>query len=581
MTDFLLGQLDYIFFFYGLAFMMLGAVCFILKREKRLRLPWGWLGVFAFSHAVHEWLDIVDISLGPRYQTLQLFHIFFVIASFLTLTEFGRRAVFGLRGKGPGRWIFVPLLALALVGGVAGLSGLEAASRYTIGLVGGLWAAYALFMASRGLAMPPRRWLLAGSISLGLYAISTGIIPPFASFFPASLINNDTFLEALGFPVELARGVFAALAALSIWAYSQVSRGEAYITENRDKHIFLPVIILFFIVATGWVITQFAGNQAEGGVFSNVVSHVKAYRLFSIFTTFVFFSFTIVIFAALYFTRESTEQLRRYHERLEDLVKERTGELSEANQRLHLEISERERAEERQIELNRELENINKELNDFAYIVSHDLKAPLRAIHSLSSWIAADYADKFDDQGKEQINLLLKRVKRMYDLIEGILQYARVGRLREERGAVNLNELVTEIGDMLTENKNIRVIIEKRLPTIQCERTRIEQIFQNLLSNAVKFLDKPEGEIRVDYNTEGGYHRFSVKDCGPGIEERHFERIFLIFQTLSHHDEFESTGIGLALVKKIVEMYGGRVWVESRVGFGSTFSFTLPAEDSP
>lgn len=581
MIDFFKGQMDYIVFFYGLAFFMLGSVCVIMMKEKTHRLPWGWLGLFGFTHAVHEWLGIIDISIGYSYRSLEIFHILLIAVSFLALTEFGRGTVSGLRGKGPGRWIFAPLLASASVGGLAGISGLAAASRYAIGLVGGLWAAYALFIASREHALLPRRRLLAGSISLGLYALVTGMVPSFAPFFPASLINSDAFLQTLGFPVQLARGVFAAFAAISIWAFSQVSRSEAYLNENRRKHILRPVIILFVIIAIGWVLTQFAGSQAQGGPLSNLISHVRAYRLFSIFTTFVVFSFTIVLFAGLYFARESAERLRRYHEHLEDLVKERTSELSEANKRLHLEISERERAEERQIELNRELETINKELNDFAYIVSHDLKEPLRAISSLSSWIATDYAGKLDEPGKEQIDLLLKRVERMYDLIEGILQYSRAGRIREEKVEVNLNDLVREVLEMLPGKKNIGVIIENALPTIEFEKTRVEQVFQNLLSNAVKFMDKPTGEIRIACVDDNGYYRFSVKDSGPGIEERYFERIFQMFQTLSPRDELESTGIGLALVKKIVEMYGGRVWVESRVGYGSTFHFTLPKEGKP
>ncbi|MGE5300511.1 MAG: sensor histidine kinase, partial [Acidobacteriota bacterium] len=109
-----------------------------------------------------------------------------------------------------------------------------------------------------------------------------------------------------------------------------------------------------------------------------------------------------------------------------------------------------------------------------------------------------------------------------------------------------------------------------------CDRTRIQQVFQNLIGNAVKFMDKQGGEIRVQYVSDDAYHRFSVSDSGPGIEERHFDRIFKIFQTLTSRDEFESTGVGLALVKKIVEMYGGSIWVESVAGQGSTFTFTIP-----
>jgi signal transduction histidine kinase len=114
------------------------------------------------------------------------------------------------------------------------------------------------------------------------------------------------------------------------------------------------------------------------------------------------------------------------------------------------------------------------------------------------------------------------------------------------------------------------------LPTLVTERTRIEQIFQNLFSNAIKYSDKPRCEIRVDCSAEGEYWKFSVGDNGPGIEARHFERIFHLFQTLAPRDRIESTGVGLTLVKKIVEIYGGSIWIESTVGEGTTFFFTLP-----
>jgi PAS domain S-box-containing protein len=236
----------------------------------------------------------------------------------------------------------------------------------------------------------------------------------------------------------------------------------------------------------------------------------------------------------------------------------------------------RKQIERRQEELLRELENANIELNDFAHIVSHDLKAPLRAIHSLTYWIASDYADKFDEDGREKINLLMGRVRRLESLINGILQYSRVGRIREQKIEVDLNTIIEEVVDMISPPENIRIVVEKKLPKILIDKTRIRQVFQNLLSNAVKFMDKPEGEIRITFSDEGNSWRFNVTDNGPGIEKKYFDKIFHIFQTLNARDRFESTGIGLSLVKKIIEMCGGSVWVESEVGKGSTFSFTLP-----
>ncbi len=245
-------------------------------------------------------------------------------------------------------------------------------------------------------------------------------------------------------------------------------------------------------------------------------------------------------------------------------------------------ITERKKAEQALEKLNKDLESANKELgrsnkelNDFAYIVSHDLKAPLRGINTLVNWISTDYADKLDKDGKEQIDLLLGRVERMQNLINGILQYSRVGRVKEEKTQVNLTEIMPSIIDMVAPPENITITIENELPVIECEVTRITQVFQNLLSNAIKYMDKPQGQVRIGCIEENDCWKFSVADNGPGIEEKYFDRIFQIFQTLSPRDEVESTGVGLTVVKKVIEMYGGRIWVESKPGEGSTFLFTL------
>ena len=239
-------------------------------------------------------------------------------------------------------------------------------------------------------------------------------------------------------------------------------------------------------------------------------------------------------------------------------------------------ITQRKQAEARQEKLIRELEGANEELKNFAYVVSHDLKAPLRGIGSLADWLVADQAAKLDDEGREYLGLITQRVRRLDGLIDGILQYSRVGRIRETRVEVDLNQLLREVIDLLAPPKTIAIIMASALPTIRTEKTRIQQVFQNLLSNAIKYMDKSQGEIRVDCVSAGEDWEFSVSDNGPGIDARHFKRIFQLFQTLAPRDKVESTGVGLALVKKIVEMYGGRIWLESKSGEGSTFFFTLP-----
>ncbi len=241
-------------------------------------------------------------------------------------------------------------------------------------------------------------------------------------------------------------------------------------------------------------------------------------------------------------------------------------------------ITSRKQAEQTQAKLLNDVESINRELKEFAYIVSHDLKAPLRGIKTLVEWISADYAEKLDEAGKEQMKLLTKQVERMHNLIEGVLQYSRVTRDKGQRAWVNLNELVPQVIDSIAPPENVSIGIAGELPTISFEPTRIAQVFQNLLGNAVKYMDKPQGRITIGCAEEDGCWKFGICDNGPGIDEKHFERIFQIFQTLNSRDELESTGVGLTIAKKIVQMYGGRIWVESKLGEGSTFYFTIPIE---
>lgn len=243
---------------------------------------------------------------------------------------------------------------------------------------------------------------------------------------------------------------------------------------------------------------------------------------------------------------------------------------------------ERSMEERLRLQLLEELERSNNELKDFAYIVSHDLKAPLRAITSLAEWLAADYGDKLDDSGREQLELLKNRTRRMHNLIESILTYSRIGRSREEKEEVDLNTLVSEVIALIDPPEDMVIEVVGELPTILFERTRMEQIFQNLLGNAALYMDKPEGRITISCTGDDGDSnwKFSVADNGPGIDEKYYKKIFQIFQTLRPRDEVESTGVGLTIVRKIVRMHGGEIAVESKLGEGSIFHFTIPKDST-
>jgi PAS domain S-box-containing protein len=251
-----------------------------------------------------------------------------------------------------------------------------------------------------------------------------------------------------------------------------------------------------------------------------------------------------------------------------------------------MDIDDRKRAEEEISRLNeelekrvesrtRELEDMNRELKDFAYVVSHDLKAPLRGISQLSAWLRNDYGNLLDADGMEKIELIISRVKRMNRLIDGILHYSSVGRSQESSEAVDCNILVRELAGILLPAGNTIITIEGSLPLLYIDRFRLEQVFQNLLSNAIRYMDKDVGSSVVACIERDGFHVFSGSDNGPGVDPRYHDKIFQIFQTLAPRDEHESTGIGLALVKKIVSLFGGDIRIESEVGNGSTFYFTV------
>lgn len=223
-----------------------------------------------------------------------------------------------------------------------------------------------------------------------------------------------------------------------------------------------------------------------------------------------------------------------------------------------------------------ELKKSNQELRSFAHVIAHDLKSPLRGIGSLASRLIRKYDEKLDNEGKEQLRLLIIRVKRMGEFIDGILRYSEIGHFVEEQQNVDFNALLNEIIGEMAVPENIEIEISQQIPTVRCERIRLKQVFQNLLSNAVKYIDKPKGKINIGCVDENELWKFSVTDNGCGIKEQYYEKIFEIFQTLAPRDKTENTGIGLTIVKKIVEMYGGKVWVTSSVGQGSTFFFTLP-----
>ena len=224
------------------------------------------------------------------------------------------------------------------------------------------------------------------------------------------------------------------------------------------------------------------------------------------------------------------------------------------------------------------LENTNRELDQFAYVASHDLKAPLRGIANLSQWIEDDLGDRMDDQTRTHIQLLRGRVVRLENLISGILAYSRAGRDTAERTRVDVAALVGEVWELLAPPTTAQLEIAGPLPHLRASRIQLQQILMNLIGNAIKHNADRELRITVAAARAGRRWELSVSDDGVGIAPEYADKVWGLFQTLERRDKLESTGIGLSVVRKIVESHGGRAWIDVQPGRGATFRFTWTAE---
>ncbi|MCK5649995.1 MAG: sensor histidine kinase, partial [Gemmatimonadetes bacterium] len=229
-------------------------------------------------------------------------------------------------------------------------------------------------------------------------------------------------------------------------------------------------------------------------------------------------------------------------------------------------------------ESRQELTRRNEEMGSFAHVVSHDLKAPLRAVATLAEWLKEDEGEKLGEEGRKNLDLMGERVRRMDALIDGLLRYSRIGRVSHREYPVDVETLVRSVVDELNPPEEIEVRVTSPMPTLKTDEVLLNLVFRNLLDNAVKHHPGPTGVVEVSCQEREDHWEFAVSDDGSGIDARHHDRVFGIFQRLGHEGEGVGTGIGLALVKKTVEEGKGRVWIESEgiPGQGTTIRFTWP-----
>lgn len=276
--------------------------------------------------------------------------------------------------------------------------------------------------------------------------------------------------------------------------------------------------------------------------------------------------------------KKAQAALRKAYEELEHRVEARTRELALANQELQREIEERQRAEELLRQKAQELARSNADLEQFAYLVSHDLQEPLHVASGFLQLLARRYRSKLDAKGKEFIDCALDSLSRMEQLIKDILDYSRVTTRGKEFEKVDTNAVLAQVlKDLsLTIKEKQASITYETLPEVVADKSQLARVFQNLIGNALKFSGDQSPRVHVGARSTDGGYLFWVQDQGIGIDPKHCESIFLMFQRLHSREEYPGTGIGLAICKKIVERHGGRIWVESTPGRGSTFYFTIP-----
>ncbi|WP_405409835.1 PAS domain S-box protein [Maribacter sp. Asnod1-A12] len=238
-----------------------------------------------------------------------------------------------------------------------------------------------------------------------------------------------------------------------------------------------------------------------------------------------------------------------------------------------MDITEQKTLELQKEQLVKDLENSNQGLQEYAHIVSHDLKSPLRSISALATWLSDDYKDVLDEGGKQNLELMQEKVASMDKLIHGILEYSTANSSALDDSKVDLNGVISDIGETIFIPEHVKLVVPETLPAIMADRIKVHQVFQNIIGNAVVHIEREVGLVEVLFKDDGEFWQFTIRDNGVGIPEEYHKKIFDIFQSIGNNER--STGIGLSIVKKIIDRYQGKVWVDSVVGEGTQFHFTI------
>ena len=507
-----------VFFVYGLAFFLLGTAI-LLKQDKRstlkLRSLLLLLAGFGLLHGASEWSDMF-LALGETYWTPFLFRIIKTIGFYLGLGSFVFLLAFGLRSvaldKSRFRWLERASLIVSLL--------------------------FTVVVSVQGIRTGlSNQWYL-----------TSGVLTRYLLAFPGSLIA--------------AAGLFRQSQSREIKEIN-----SSAILRNIRR---LAVVFVVYALLAGVIVPQAPFPPAA---FINYSSFENMFGL-----PVQIFRAACSLLAALFVSGLLNAFSAVSYGELEKQVQERTSDLAKANETLLTDIAGRKRAEQELTSKAEELARSNAELELFAYVASHDLQEPLRMVASYTQLLARRYKGKLGAEADEFIGFAVDGATRMQQLIQDLLSYSRV----TTRGkALNLNQseaacnsAIENLQESIKESK--AQVSVGPLPGIIADATQLTQLFQNLIGNAIKYRNERRPEIRVAARSNGSEWTFSIQDNGIGIEPKYSERIFQMFQRLHTRKEYSGTGIGLAVCRKIVERHGGKIWVESQPGQGSTFLFTIP-----
>jgi light-regulated signal transduction histidine kinase (bacteriophytochrome) len=268
-------------------------------------------------------------------------------------------------------------------------------------------------------------------------------------------------------------------------------------------------------------------------------------------------------------------------------TKDEIGELAASfNQMTDNLVEAKNNLEQKKTELEEQkklLEAANKELDSFVYTVSHDLRAPLRGIDGLAKFLEDDYVNKLDKQGQDYLSKIRSGANHMKELIDDLLTLSRISRIKNPHENVDIKELIDSVISRIEfdiKEHKVELKLPEKLPVVRCDKIKMAEVFLNLINNAIKFSSKIQDtpKVQIGYNERKDAHEFYVKDNGIGIDKKYHEEIFGIFKRLHKQEEYEGTGAGLSIVKKIIDDHKGSIWVDSELGKGTTFYFTIPKE---